>query len=921
MISPFDLQCEYAVDPVGIDARQPRFSWLLRAEERGQSQSAYQILVAGSEANLLAGNGDKWDSGRVESARAAHVEYDGAALASNERCWWAVQVWDGEGRASDFSAAAVFSMGLLEAGDWRGGWIGAADRTISAPLLRRKFVLDRPVRRATVHMSGLGYGELYVNGAKVGQSVLDPGNTYYDNDQSFALGARVLYVSHDVTELLQPGANVFGVMLGHGWYSAEDDIPPSPSHRTPYGDRPRLLLQGIVEYADGEQVSIVSDGGWKAAPGSIMYNDFNNGERYDARLEKAGWDSPGYDDAAWQPAVAVDAPGGALTAQSMPSVRVIETRPAVELTNPSEGVYIFDLGQTITGWCRLRVQGPAGATVTLRHGTCLYADGTLDARSNLCHAPESEEDYRQGTGREGEVHHSARQTDSYTLRGTGVEEWEPRFTLHSFRYVEVTGYPGIPDLESVEGRVVHTAVGTGSRFRCSNELFNRIHSNVHWTLRGSFQSISQDAADRSERVAWLGDPGFIAEDYLYNFDSASFWAKWLEDIGDAQKEDGDVPVVAPMHWRTTMDAYLRWMDWASTYPIFVWQVYRHYGDERVLARHYSSLKRMMAFYGGLAEGHIMRRGLGDHMEPQADGSSSFRPLHTPMPLTSTAYSQHCVWVLAQAARVLGEEEDARRYSALAGEIKEAFNREFLDRASNQYGGGSQTANAVALHLDLVPADRVEAVVANLVEDIRVRQNGHLTTGIIGTAALENALPRYGQAEVMAELVSQTTFPSWGEQIAKGATTVWESWNGDPEDELSLNMKMFCSTEVFFYRTLAGISPTSPGYRTIAISPSVVGRLTDVEAEVKTQSGSVAVAWRQEAGTFTLQVTIPVNTTAEVSVPKLGLGAVNISEGGETIWDAGAFRPGAAGISAGEDRGDAVTFAVGSGSYAFRLGGV
>ena len=872
MISPFDLQCEYAVDPVGIDVRQPRFSWLLRAAGRGQSQSAYQVLVASSEANLLSGVGDKWDSGRVASANIAHVEYEGAELRSNERCWWAVRVWDGEGRASDFSAAAKFSMGLLEASDWQGGWIGAADRTISAPLLRREFTLDGPVRRATVHMSGLGYGELYVNGAKVGQSVLDPGNTYYNNDQSFALGARVLYMSHDVTELLQPGANVFGVVLGHGWYSAEDDMPPSPSHRTPYGDRPRLLLQGLVEYADGEQVSIVSDGGWKAATGSITYNDFNNGERYDARLGRPGWDCPDYDDADWQPAVAVDAPGGTLVAQTMPPARVIETRPAVEMTNPSEGVYIFDLGQTITGWCRLRVQGPAGATVTLRHGTCLYGDGTLDARSNLCHAPESEEDYRQGIGREGEVHHSARQTDSYTLRGKGVEVWEPRFTLHSFRYVEVTGYPGAPTLESVEGRVVHTAVGTGSNFRCSNELFNRIHSNVHWTLRGSFQSISQDAADRSERVAWLGDPGFIAEDYLYNFDSASFWTKWLDDIRDAQKEDGDVPVVAPLHWRTTMDPYLRWMDWASTYPIFVWQVYRHYGDERVLATHYSSLKRMMAFYGALAEEHIVRRGLGDHMEPQADGSSSFKPLHTPMPLTSTAYYQHCVWILAQAARVLGEEEDAQSYGALAGEIRNAFNREFLNEETNQYGGGSQTANAVALHLNLVPEERVGAVVANLVEDIRVRQNGHLTTGIIGTAALENALPRYGQAEVMAELMAQTTFPSWGEQIAKGATTVWESWNGDPEEELSLNMKMFCSTEVFFYRTLAGISPTSPGYRTIAISPSVVGGLTDVEAEVKTKSGTVAAAWRRDAGTFILQVTIPVNTMAQVSVPKVGPGA-------------------------------------------------
>ncbi|MXZ20744.1 MAG: Bacterial alpha-L-rhamnosidase [Caldilineaceae bacterium SB0665_bin_25] len=918
MITPFDLQCEYAVDPVGVDTRRPRFSWLLRAQERGQRQSAYRILVASSEAELLAGVGDKWDSGRVASSEMTHVEYGGAALVSNERCWWAVRVWDGEGVASEFSAAAVFCMGLLEAGDWQGDWVGAADRTVSAPLLRRAFTVDRPVRRATVHMSGLGYGELYVNGSKVGRSVLDPGNTYFNNDQPVALGSRVLYVSHDVTELLQPGANVFGVMLGHGWHSAEDDIPPSPSHRTPYGDRPRLLLHAIIEYADGGRDSIVSDGEWKTAAGPITYNDFNNGESYDARLERPGWDSPGYDDAGWQPAVAVEAPGGALVAQNMPPARVIETLPAVEMRSPSEGVYVFDLGQVITGWCRLRVRGSAGATVTLRHGTCLYADGTLDARSNLCNEPISEEEYRQGTGRDGGVHHSARQTDSYTLRGDGVEVWEPRFTLHSFRYVEVTGYPGAPALDSVEGRVVHTAVGTGSRFRCSDELFNRIHSNVHWTLRGSFQSISQDAADRSERVAWLGDPGFIAEDYLYNFESASFWAKWLEDIADAQKEDGDVPVVAPLHWRRTMDAYLRWMDWASTYPIFVWQVYRHYGDERVLARHYGPLKRMMAFYGALAEEHIMRHGLGDHMEPQADGTSSFKPLHTPMPLTSTAYYQHCVWILAQAARVLGEEKEARRYCALAGEIREAFNREFLDEETNQYGGGSQTANAVALHLELVPEERVEAVVANLVEDIRVRQNGHLTTGIIGTAALENALPRYGQAKVMAELMSQTTFPSWGEQIAKGATTVWESWNGDPEEELSLNMKMFCSTEVFFYRTLAGISPTSPGYRTIAINPSVVGAVTDVEAVVETQSGTVASAWQREKGTFALQVSVPVNTTAEVSVPKMGPGSVAIREGGKTVWEEGVYKPGVAGIEAGQEEGDAITFQVGSGSYSFRL---
>ena len=949
MISPFDLRCEYTVDPVGIDARQPRFSWLLRADERGQKQSGYQILVASSESDLRAGVGSlpdakcaqgmrsetgiRWDSGRVTSARAANVVYGGAALSSDERRWWTVRVWDQEGRASGQTAPAVFSMGLLEASDWQGGWIGAADGSVSAPLLRRAFTLDRPVRRATLHMSGLGYGELTLNGAKVGQSVLDPGNTYYTNDQPFPLGARVLYVSHDVTERLQTGPNVMGVMLGHGWYSAEKDIPPAPSQRTPYGDRPKLLLQLIVEFTDGEKVSIVSDSAWKVAAGPITYNDFCNGESYDARRERPGWDCPGYDDAAWQPATAVAAPGGVLVAQTVPPVRIIETRRAARLTSPRAGVCLFDLGQVITGWSRLRVRGRAGETITLRHGSSLYADGTLDARSNTCNCPETEEEFRQGIGRDGEGHTCAHQTDRYTLKGDGEEVWEPRFTLHSFRYIEVTGCrapieqgriehdPGAPILDSLEGRVVHTAVETGGRFHCSDQLFNRIHRNVCWTLRGSFQSITQDAADRAERVAWLGDPGFIAEDYLYNFHSASFWAKWLDDIRDSQKENGDIPVVSPLHWRTTIDMYLRWMDWASTYPIYVWYLYWHYDDERVLETHYDSLKRMIDFYGTLAEDHLMRHGLGDHMEPQADGSTSFRPLHTPMPLTSTAYYQFCVWILAQTAQILGKDGDAKQYGALAEAIKDAFNREFLDTGANRYGGGSQTANAVALHLDLVPPDRVEAVVANLVEDIRNKQNGHLTTGIIGTAALENALPRYGQAEVMAEIMSQTTFPSWGEQIAKGATTVWETWNGDPQDELSLNMKMFCSTEVFFYRTLAGISPTSPGYRTIAISPSVVGGLTHAQAEVRTQSGPVAVAWQREEKALAMQVTVPVNTVAQVSLPKIGLSAVTITEGGETIWGAGAFQAGVAGITDGGESGDAVAFRVGSGSYTFRLAGV
>lgn len=921
MISPFELKCEYGVDPVGIDTHQPRFSWLLGSDERNQMQSAYQVLVASDKDKLRSGTGDRWDSGRVSSTRSTHIAYAGAPLSSNERCWWTVQVWDQAGRPGGYCEPAMFTMGLLEAGDWEGRWIGAADNTISSPLLRREFTLEKPVKRATVHMSGLGYSELYLNGDRVGDHVLDPGNTYYTNDQPFELGARVLYVSHDVTEQLQSGPNAMGVMLGHGWYSAEDDIPPAPSHRATYGDRPKLLLQLIVEFVDGEQVGIVSDSSWKVASGPITYNDFCNGETWDARLERTGWHSPGYDDAAWQAAVPVEAPGGVLVSQMMPPERVVETCQPIGMTNPGSGVYVFDLGQTITGWSKLHVRGPAGTTVTLKHGICVYDDGMLDARSNLRHCPDTEEAYRQGIGRDGGNHHCARQTETYILKGEGDEVWEPHFTLHSFRYIEVTGYPGIPTLDSLEGRVVHTAVETSGHFVCSNELFNRIHSNVNWTLRGSLQSIPQDAADRSERLGWLGDPGFIAEDYLYNFHSAGFWAKWMNDIQDSQKRNGEIPQVSPIHWRNTTDPYRQWPDWSSTYPVYLWHVYRHYDDERLLADHYESLKKMIDFYGTLAEDHVMNHGLGDHMEPQPDGATSFAPVHTPMPLTSTAYYQFSVWVLARAAQILGKPEDAGRYGALAEAIKTAFNHEFLDTTTNQYGTGSQTSNAVPLQLDLVPPDRVEAVVANLVDDIRNNQNGHLTTGIIGTGALENVLPRYGQADVMFEIMSQTTFPSWGEQIARGATTVWESWDGDPERELSLNMKMFCSTEVFFYRTLAGIGPVSPGYKKISIRPTVVGDLTHVQAEVRTPCGPVAVAWNRENNALAMKVTVPVNTTAQISVPKIGLTDVIITEGGDTIWQKEAFNLGVAGITAGQDTGDAITFNVGSGSYQFQLEGV
>lgn len=898
-ISPVNLRCEYFKNPIGIDVPSPRFSWMLEGSGRGEYQSAYRIIVASSRENLDEDDGDKWDSGKIDSDRSVNVPYEGATLASGERCYWKVRVWGQDVLAKD-SEPAVFETGLLKKSDWEGIWIGA-ESSVSSPLLRKEFTIEGEIVRARAYISGLGYYELYINGKKVGDHVLDPVTTYYNNDQPFELGARVLYVTYDVTDYLVLGINVVGVILGHGWYSS-DDVDPILIGREPYAKSPRLILQMNIEYQNGERLSIVSGEGWKAFPGPITANDICDGEVYDARLERDGWNTPGYDDFAWARGQVVEPPGGVLVSQSLPPSRVIETVEPVEVTQPEKNVYVYDFGQGFSGWVRMRVSGKRGAKVTLKYAGRVYDDGRLDRRSNL----------------------GAEQTDTYILRGEDIEVWQPRFTLHGFRYVEVSGFPGEPTLEDLKGCFVRTDAETSGDFTCSNSLINSIHRNVCWTFMTSLQGIPQDAGERDERVAWLGDTGFVVEDYFYNYDTASFWAKWLNDIKDSQKPNGDVPKVSPLHWRggilddLNFDPYLLWPAWKATYPLLIWGLYLHYEDVRVLEEHYDSLKKLADFLVGKAEGDIITEGLGDHMEPQADGVSHFTPNHTPPSLTSTAYHFYNTWITSQVAEILGKSEDAEYYSDQANKIKNSFNREFFDENANNYATGSQTSNALPLYLGLVPEGREEAVLKNLVDDIMITNHKHLSTGIIGTDALENVLPKYGRADVMYELATQTTLPSWGYGVVNGATTLWETWEGDRE--LSLNMKMFGSTEKFFYKDLAGIGPAAPGFRRIMIKPNVVGDLKHVRASVMTVRGRVTVHWEKSDEIFEMKVIIPINTSAEINIPKVGWQEVDVSEGGVDLWKDGRFVEGVPGITDGSESVNYLTFAAGSGSYSFRLTG-
>jgi len=886
LITPLNLRCEHLENPLGVDTTQPRFSWILEGQTRGERQTAYQVIVASAREKLDKDDGDKWDSGKVDSDRSVNVAYAGKALGSGETCYWKIRAWDKDGNAGAWSDAATFDMGLLQDDDWKGEWI-AAKEDISSPLLRKEFVVDKEIKRARAYISGIGYYEMYINGEKVGDHVLDPGTTFYNNDTAFELHARVLYVTHDITDHLKTVGNAVGVMLGNGWYSSDEGNSPG---RGSYASRPKLILQMNIEFADGESVSIVTDDTWKASGGPITANDICNGEDYDARLEKPGWKSPDYDDSDWDKADIADPPGGDLTSQMLEPSRVMETIKPVNILEPEENVHIYDFGQNFSGWARLRMSGQRGTKVTLRHAGRLYGDHRLDARNNS----------------------GANQTDTYILKGEGVEVWEPRFTLHGFRYVEVTGFPSIPTLENLEGCFVRSAVKTSGSFRCSNPLINQIHHNVRWTFMSSFQSIPQDAAERSERVGWLGDTGFVAEDYMYNFADASFWSKWLDDINDSQKPDGDVPVVSPLHWR---NIYEKWPAWKSSYPLFVWYIYQYYGDERVLERHYDGLKKMVDFLGTFAEDYIVSCGLGDHMEPQTK-ISSFTPRHTPPSLTSTAYYYYDAWIQSQAAEILGKSDDAKRYSDLAENIKDAFNREFLDEDTNQYATNSQTSNALPLYMGMVPEGREKAVAKNLAEDVMINHNGHLSTGIIGTNALEQALPEYGWANVMYEIATQTTFPSWGYEVSKGATTIWETFEYCPQH--CLNMKMFGSVEIFLYKCLAGISPAGSGYREIAIKPHIIDDLRDVSASIETVRGLTSSNWVKDGNQLRLDVTIPVNSQAKVSVPKMGLENVTIKADGKVIWENSSYVGGVAGITGGSEDDRYVTFDVGSGSYSFGM---
>ena len=1057
-IHPSNLRCEYRQNPLGIEVAQPRLSWTLEAAPtaRGQVQSAYRVLVASTLEKLAGEEGDWWDSGKVVSGQSTHVVYAGKPLPSRMRVWWKVRAWDRNGQASAWSEPALWSMGLLEPGDWADSrWIAATERLTAPPvtgvagyhaleartadelkwvqvdlraqhvlhevrvyppapsgfeqvkgfgfpvrfrveasddpgfqqsqliehftaadypnpgnesrafapdgvrgryvrvtatrlwnrqsgaapfcfalaelevwshgtnvalgapvrakdsvessgwslsrltdgeklvseadpgpaqpgnraiLLRKAFTAEGKVTRATAYVGGLGYSELEINGGKVGADVLDPGFTDFTR--------RVLYRTYDVTEWVRKGANAIGVQLGGGWFNlATADL--FGFERAPWSASPRLRFRLVIEYADGRIHEVVSDESWKGSTGAITFNCVRGGETIDAREEKLGWSQAGYDDGKWQPAMPVDAPAGKLVSQQHPPIRVTASIRPVGITEPKPGVYVFDLGINIAGWARLTTRGPRGTRVTLEYNELLNADGTVNMRHNRSHT----------RGRF--------QTGECILRGEGWETFEPRFTYHGFRYVQVTGLVEPPTLDTLMGRWVTTAPEPAGHFTCSNDRVNQLQEVFLRTFLNNLHGIPTDCPQR-EKMGWLNDGCVSMEAIFLNFDTPTLYRKWFDDIVDAQDPNGHVPDFAPTSgWgRTRPDGSPGEMAdpwWGGAIVLVPWKLYQHYGDVRILAESLPSMQAYVDYLGTTAQGHRIEWGLGDWLDDSAGGGAR----RVPVAQTSTAAYAYYAAILSRTAALLDRNELERKYAALAREITEAFNREYLDPLTGLYAKDSQTAQALPLVLGLAPKPAQARVLDQLVHSIKGPRQYHISAGIVGALYVFHALMEHERNDLAWAVLTQEDYPGWLHMLNQGGTAIWETWNG----EHSRNHPTFGCVGFWFYQGLAGIrpDPSAPGFERIIIKPAIVGDLTWVRCSHQSLRGKIEIHWRHEDGKLRMEVTIPANTTATVHVPTSDPDA--ITESGRPVQEA-------AGVRFLRATDHAAVFEVGSGRYLF-----
>lgn len=836
-LEPYALECEARRDPAGVDTARPRLGWKLRGSVPADRQTAYRILAASSAEKLAAGQADLWDSGRVESSGSLWIPYAGKPLQPFQRVHWSVRVWDAAGRPSAPAPPATFLTALLDPAQWRGAWIahpGTALGSGPLPLFRKRFDLDRPVRQAVVLVSGAGFHELRVNGAKVGGHVLAPAWTNYR--------ASMLYETFDVTALLQPGANALGVMLGNGFYNVAGGR--YVKYNGSFG-QPRLALMLRLTFDDGATRDIVTDNTWRVHDGPITFSCIFGGEDYDARLEIPGWDTAAFDDSAWPRVRTVEAPGGVMAAQSSPPVKVQQSFRPVKVTEPRPGIRVYDLGQNFAGWPRISASGPAGAHVKITPGELLDAGGLVTQRSS-----------------------GGPNFFTFTLKGAGRESWAPRFSYYGFRYLQVEGDARV---EEIAGEFLHLDAPRAGAFECSNARFNKVHALIDAAVRSNLQHVVTDCPHR-EKLGWLEQTYLMGPSLLYNWDLRAFLPKMLRDMREAQLTSGLVPDIAP-EYVAFRGGFRDSPEWGSAAVLVPWLDWQWYADRDSLAAAYPSMKAYVHYLLSQTKQGLLTYGLGDWYDigPRAPGYSQL----TPQGVTATATLIADLDVVQRAAVILGFPEEAARFSAQAALTRAAFQRAYYKAEEPSYATGSQTSLAMPLALGIAPAGVRPALVEKLVADIRARGN-HTSAGDVGYRYVLAALLEAGRADIVFDMANNDAAPSYAGQISAGATALTEAWDANPAS--SQNHLMLGHIEEWFYGALAGIRPDpfSPGLARLLIAPQPAGDVTWVKASLETPRGPVAVHWRREAGVFRLSLDLPPGVTAEVRLPR---GPVRQAAGG------------------------------------------
>jgi hypothetical protein len=897
-----NLRCGYRANPLGVQQAAPALSWELQADHRrGVRQTAYRVLVADDEKRLARNEGNVWDSQQINSAASIQVAYAGPALLSTRTYYWKVMVWDDARQASAWSQPAKWQMGLLSAADWAGArWIayeelpaeqvsvlpvdGKKDTHLGGnvlPLLRKDFTVKKKLRRATAYVCGLGQFELRLNGQKVGDHFLDPAWTKFDQ--------HAQYVTFDVTGQLRKGANAVGVLLGNGFYY----VPPVKGRfrklKAAFG-YPKLLCRVVLDYQDGTQDNVISDASWQTAPGPVTFSSIYGGEDYDARREQPGWDAPRFRaPQPWQPVQLVEGPQR-LDAQQAEPLKVHETFQPRQVSQPQPGRFVYDFGQNASGIVELRVQGRPGDTLRLVPAELRRPDGTVNQKNS------------------GGPYYF-----TYVLRGRGVETWRPRFSYYGFRYVQLEGAvpagaanaknrPVVQGLTLLHTRNAAAPVGS---FSCSNELLNQTNTLIDWAVKSNLASVLTDCPHR-EKLGWQEQTHLMGASIRYAYDVATLNRKIIEDLRVAQLDNGLVPEIAPEYVKFEWggDMFRDSPEWGSSSILLPWYVYQWYGDRQVLAESYPMMQRYAAYLATKAQGHILSQGLGDWYDlgPKPPGVSQL----TPMGVTGTATYYYDLTVLGAVARLLGKPEDAAQYDKQAAEVRAAFNAKFFNAQTKQYATGSQAANAMAVYMGLVAPGDKAAVVENIVQDIR-RRNNALTAGDIGYRYLLRVLEEAGRSDVIYAMNNRRDVPGYGYQLTQGATALTESWAALPT--VSNNHLMLGHLQEWLYGALAGIRPAADAvaFNQIDIRPEPVGDVTSARARHHSPYGLIASEWQQTSAGFELSCTIPANTTATVYLPATA--ASTITESGQPLSQHPELR--LLGVDGGRAR-----LAVGSGTYRF-----